>query len=168
LPPFLVISNGFHWKETTSGGDWGSTWTNSGNPLFIAVLVAFIVSFGVLLWRLNGRVIAGARATIDRRRARWTAICQAVAFFNLAGLFVFAYDCIYILYMKGLGDGLGRYRVDPPGLTGERYELSNPSVIPSLYIPLALCAIAVFFGAFYLWRAYKVGQADDTGRKQRE
>jgi hypothetical protein len=165
LPPFLVISNGFYWKETTAGGDWGSTWTYSANPFFLLVLVLFIVGFGIWLWTLDSRAKTKPGSNIERRRARITAICQATAFFNLAGSFIFTSYLIDALYIKGLKEGLGRYIIGPQGAIGERYELSNPPVYPSLYIPYALCVIAVLFGIFYAWLAYKGGPAAGKGGK---
>jgi hypothetical protein len=163
MPPYLVISNGLHWKEATASADWGIDWTYDANPLFIPLLVAFIIAFGAWLWRLDARAKARGDAPNGRTLVRRTALCQAGAFFDLACLFFFTAGYLDHLYMKGL-----RVRDWPVGLGRMGYEFTNPPVLPTIHTAWALCVIAVLFGVFFLWRAYRAGSTAGTGGNREE
>lgn len=163
LPPFLVLSNGLHWKEVTPTADWGITWSYDGNLVFIPLLAAVIMAFGAWLWRLDAKAKAGSGALKDRQKEQRTVLFQAGAFFVLAGLFFFTAN-----FIKGIYLGKNAHIKNwPSDWNSFGYASSNPPVYPSINIALALCVLAVMFGVLYLGRAYLMVAAakDDSDRR---
>jgi hypothetical protein len=159
LPPLLVIGNGFQWSESTPTVDWGITWKYDADRLFVPLLLAVIVSFGIWLGLAPGG--AGERAdSPDRRRAMQNAaLMQAAFFFVLAALFFLTAG-----YIDGLYSGENsRIKDWPSGGGSLGYANTNPMVDPSIWLAWAWCALSAVVAVVCLGRAYSLVAAQEEG-----